>query len=584
MASPTDFTPLKIHTQEHLEQVFDVPDLFGPDRPLVLEAENPEALRPTKFTIHKSVPNPIRVGKGSLVNAAVGDLAVEVVGGEFSTTQIQKPIEVKSGRAYVPRGSHVTADGGAVYVRGGNAHASGKLSLHKNAYGEADSGDIDAFDDARALAGGRATVNAYGKSAVDAFASAKVRADDHSTVRGHESSSVDLHGRAFAHGNDKCTVTMVSPMSTANISPTSKLRVAEGVPTDRYVATNVDHISDFDAGLNDLIRDIESQGKSGFDDGALRAPALNALVRKSLEGIPVGDPRAIQIMEAYTRGWEAAAGEAAQEAIDALTATPRDGREYAKEDAAKLRAGDVVELGFGQRLTVTDVLHGGIIVKGTTPDGRPMSVRHDAIESCVEFHREAEFTPSTNASPDSFDTCGTCGDLFTVDDGVSYHVTSDGKFEYDKDADHTPRRPYDEGFLPAPITEKVAVIPNLDDDYAQPFIPLPPVEGIRGEGTVIGKPAETLVKFGFKDGQPNTVQAFDWDRRRWGRTMTVSAGIGKSLLTDVQRTHPSERKVPEHVAAAFGHCTGKCLMCSRGLTDEASMSRGYGPSCRSKLV
>jgi hypothetical protein len=32
-------------------------------------------------------------------------------------------------------------------------------------------------------------------------------------------------------------------------------------------------------------------------------------------------------------------------------------------------------------------------------------------------------------------------------------------------------------------------------------------------------------------------------------------------------------------AAAFGHETGVCCFCSRGLTDERSVTVGYGPIC-----
>ena len=114
-----------------------------------------------------------------------------------------------------------------------------------------------------------------------------------------------------------------------------------------------------------------------------------------------------------------------------------------------------------------------------------------------------------------------------------------------------------------PLTEKVAAVPTYADDAA--------VEDA------------TLVKVGQKNGAPHTVQSFDWQRGRWGRSMIVAGGPGKELLKKLESATPDERKVPSSVAAAYGHATGKCLMCSKPLSDAASLSRGYGRSCANKL-
>ena len=114
-----------------------------------------------------------------------------------------------------------------------------------------------------------------------------------------------------------------------------------------------------------------------------------------------------------------------------------------------------------------------------------------------------------------------------------------------------------------PLTEKVAAVPTYDDNAA--------VEDA------------TLVKVGQKNGAPHTVQSFDWQRGRWGRSMIVAGGPGKELLKKLESVAPDARKVPANVAAAYGHATGKCLMCSKPLSDAASLSRGYGRSCAQKL-
>lgn len=65
--------------------------------------------------------------------------------------------------------------------------------------------------------------------------------------------------------------------------------------------------------------------------------------------------------------------------------------------------------------------------------------------------------------------------------------------------------------------------------------------------------------------------------------MIVAGGPGKELLKTLESMAPEARKVPANVAAAYGHATGKCLMCSKPLSDTASLSRGYGRSCANKL-
>ena len=139
-----------------------------------------------------------------------------------------------------------------------------------------------------------------------------------------------------------------------------------------------------------------------------------------------------------------------------------------------------------------------------------------------------------------------------------------------------------------PLTEDVVSIPAKgpfpENPSELPTIPLKNgIPGLVPPGTHVFKPHDTLVKISRKNGDPNTVQTFDWDSQQWGRSMSVRAGQGKELLDTVTALHPRDRKVPEQTAATYGHATGSCLMCGIALSGRASLSRGYGPRCASKV-
>ena len=42
------------------------------------------------------------------------------------------------------------------------------------------------------------------------------------------------------------------------------------------------------------------------------------------------------------------------------------------------------------------------------------------------------------------------------------------------------------------------------------------------------------------------------------------------------------RPLTAEEAAAFGHATGVCVFCARSLSDDRSVSVGYGPTCAAK--
>lgn len=90
----------------------------------------------------------------------------------------------------------------------------------------------------------------------------------------------------------------------------------------------------------------------------------------------------------------------------------------------------------------------------------------------------------------------------------------------------------------------------------------------------------TLLKFG---ANATTVRRFDPDKGDFGRRMSVLAGEGKRLHEAALNTDVPERAVPEAVAAAYGHATGRCLLCGKPLSSASSQTTGYGPECRGKL-
>jgi hypothetical protein len=57
--------------------------------------------------------------------------------------------------------------------------------------------------------------------------------------------------------------------------------------------------------------EFEQVGRQAFADGDMAAPALNARVMEALNGRPVGDYRSTRIMQAFSRGYDAARDEVA---------------------------------------------------------------------------------------------------------------------------------------------------------------------------------------------------------------------------------------------------------------------------------
>lgn len=96
--------------------------------------------------------------------------------------------------------------------------------------------------------------------------------------------------------------------------------------------------------------------------------------------------------------------------------------------------------------------------------------------------------------------------------------------------------------------------------------------------------AEEVVRVSYKGGKPNTVMSYDWGKQAWSRSMSVAAGEGALILKRLLAMSPEGRRVSARAAASYGIASGTCLMCSRPLSDETSLKRGYGPDCARKLA
>lgn len=90
-----------------------------------------------------------------------------------------------------------------------------------------------------------------------------------------------------------------------------------------------------------------------------------------------------------------------------------------------------------------------------------------------------------------------------------------------------------------------------------------------------------LARFHFSGGKPSTVETWVGSSRK--NSSSVAAGIGKHILEAAERTHPSARTIPNGVAKTFAEATGACLLCGKPLSSAASLKRGFGDECASKV-
>jgi len=93
--------------------------------------------------------------------------------------------------------------------------------------------------------------------------------------------------------------------------------------------------------------------------------------------------------------------------------------------------------------------------------------------------------------------------------------------------------------------------------------------------------------------QPGSINVTDtsrgYDNRTWfGRIGTNGAWqpsrkLDARTIAQVEAALTAFNADPAKAAAAYGHMVGSCCFCSRELTDERSVSVGYGPICADRF-
>lgn len=536
---------ITVKSQDELTRVLanatsDIAVEMGPDAQGLVQ--DYDILEPTSVIL--------KVAKGGKLTAHVPDLTVDVNGGIFDGNNKPHHVFLNSGSATAGRGSRVTALGGTFRERGGLIDAKTNAHVDNDAQAHISSGVVSVHGKAQVMADGNAEVYAFDDAKVDSFGRAKVRADDNVTLRAHDHSEGHLHGKAQGYASGPVVLTMVSPASKAQVGSSARLRVGEGVSHTQFsnsADVEPEFITAAEANLPDTLNRIRGRGKNAFHRNAPAAPIMDEEVAKFLEDREPGDPLNIAVMKAYEEGY----------------------RSQADAAAAMVAAVDAAEDANGVPLTDADRRLKTFTV--TSPEGVREWQAEDE-DHAREQHEDAFpeepviAVSSRNNAADEESCCAGCDCGNRCAQGCPVGPVCS---EYDDNAVMCGRcsNPVEDCMCfsgPSfPLTEKVAAMPSYTDNAA--------VED------------ETLVKVGQKNGEPHTVQAFDWQRGRWGRSMIVAGGPGKELLKKLESVAPDARKVPANVAAAYGHATGKCLMCSKPLSDAASLSRGYGRSCAQKL-
>lgn len=92
----------------------------------------------------------------------------------------------------------------------------------------------------------------------------------------------------------------------------------------------------------------------------------------------------------------------------------------------------------------------------------------------------------------------------------------------------------------------------------------PPVQAELSEGIWTGSDGSTIMVYLTKNNRLGA-KVFNGTRFEYTKGATTLARNGHKMTADE--------------AAAFGHATGKCVFCRHELTDERSVTVGYGPTC-----
>ena len=93
-----------------------------------------------------------------------------------------------------------------------------------------------------------------------------------------------------------------------------------------------------------------------------------------------------------------------------------------------------------------------------------------------------------------------------------------------------------------------------------------------------------LQRCGERSSHPGCVNVTDgggYGNSRWYGRIERDGSLtsGRALTDEVRALLINLAKDPAHIAAEYGKRTGNCCFCCRALTDERSVSVGYGPVC-----
>lgn len=134
-------------------------------------------------------------------------------------------------------------------------------------------------------------------------------------------------------------------------------------------------------------------------------------------------------------------------------------------------------------------------------------------------------------------------------------------------------------------TDRVARAQSWIDTYVRrhPRYPMTKSQRVIGVRSRSGR--LFVAKLSYRGDEVHQIIELDLDSRRptWKPPMSADENRAKYILDLAKRTPPDERTVPVDAAKRYGDAHGRCVVCSRPLTDPDSTFKGYGPVCASRV-
>lgn len=94
-----------------------------------------------------------------------------------------------------------------------------------------------------------------------------------------------------------------------------------------------------------------------------------------------------------------------------------------------------------------------------------------------------------------------------------------------------------------------------------------------------------VVKISYRKGSPHTVRELDVqkDIPEWKDAIPHTDRRVGYILGLARSMDARDRLIPRDVVRRYGEAYGRCLICSRPLTDPDSVARGHGPECARRV-